>query len=140
MVLIDADVGGVAAEIKAIDPGLKVRFAEAASPPFWAVYHESEDRRTTQLILTAQAVLTASGTWSGLDSRIVERVREIDAQGRGGYDFAKEIQAQNERAVENRRRKFRESIGETVEQAAHALRKDRGTRYKGRAFIPKDAV
>lgn len=133
MVLIDKDVCGVAADLEAIDPGLKVRFAETADPPFFAVYHESEDRRTTQLVLTVKAQQTPHGTWAGLDQRVVDRIREIDSQGRSGYDFAKEVEKQNRRAHEEHRARFRERAGEIGEQAAHAVRKDLGS--KKRAFI-----
>lgn len=133
MVLIDADVCGVAADLRDLDPGLKVRFAENANPPFFAVYHESEDRRTTQLVLTVKAHQTIAGTWAGLDQRVVDRLKEIDAQGRSGYDFAAEVEKQNKRAHEEHRARFRERAGEIGEQAAHAVRKDLGS--KKRAFI-----
>jgi hypothetical protein len=135
MVLIDADAGGVAADLKAIDPGLKVRFAETATNPFFAVYWESEDRRETQLILTVQAHKTVSGTWGGLDQRVVDRIREIDSQGRSGYNFADEVEKQTRRAHDEHRQRFRERAGEIGEQAAHAVRKDLGS--KKRAFIDR---
>lgn len=137
MLLITADVGGVAEDLRQIDPGLKVRFAEAGNPPFWAVYHESEDGRTTHLVLTAEARQTVSGVWAGLDQRIVSRVRQIDSHGRGGYDYAAEVERQNREAPERRRQAFREKIAPTAELAAHAVRKDLGLRYKGRAFVPR---
>ena len=135
MVLIDADAGGVAADLRSIDPGLKVRFGENGNPPFWAVYHESRDGRETHLVTTAQAYQTASGVWTGLDQRIVDRVREVDSHGRSGYDYAREVERQNERARESNRAVFRERAGEIAEHAAHAIRKDLGSTAK--AFIPR---
>lgn len=136
MVAIDADAGGVAADLRAIDPGLKVRFAENGNPPFWAVYHESEDGRNTYLVLTAVAHMTPLGTWGGLDQRIVKRIQEIDPQGRGGYDFASEVQKQDAEARERHRQRFRDRVGETGEKAIYAIRKDLGS--KSRAFKPRD--
>jgi hypothetical protein len=133
MVLIDADAGGVAADLRAIDPKLKVRFAENGNPPFWAVYEESEDGRTTHLVTTVQAHQTRSGTWAGLDQRVVERIRQI---GHSSYDYAAEVERQNREASQAAKRRFEEQTGPLAEQAAFAIRKDLGMRYKGRAFKP----
>ena len=136
MVLIDSDVCGVAADLRAIDPGLKVRFAEGGNPPFFAVYHESyapNGDLTQQLVLTQKAHLTHAGTWAGLDQSIVDRVREIDSQGRSGYDFVAELEKQNSRARKAERDAFRERMGDVGQRAAHAARKDLGS--TSRAFI-----
>jgi hypothetical protein len=133
MVQIHEDAGNVAADLKQIDPHLKVRFAEAGNPPFWAVYHESDDGRSTHLVLTAQAHQSNTGAWTGLDQRIVKRVMEI---GHSDYDYAAEIEKANQQVTADRRRTFRERVGEQAEQAAHALRKDLGAKYKGRIFKP----
>lgn len=132
MVEIDADASGVARDLKQIDPTLKVRFAENGSPPFWAVYHESEDGRTTYLVLTVKAHQTASGVWTGLDQRVVKRIMQI---GHSTYDYADEIERANAAVSAGNAARFREKVGETAELAAHAIRKDLGLRYKGRAFI-----
>lgn len=137
MVAIDADVGGVAAELKRIDKGLKVRFATPPGrDPYWVVFHD--DGQTQNLVLTAKAWQTHSGVWAGLDHRIVARVREIDAQSRSGYDFVKELDGQRERRDRERKRQFADRVGEIGELAAHMTRKDLGERYKGRAFVPRD--
>lgn len=128
MYTIDADVGGVAADLQDIDPGLKVKWHENGNPPYYSVRYESEDRRSQQLILTAME----------LDQRIVERVRQIDSHGTSGYNYADELEKQDRKVREGRRAAFREKMGPVGEQAAHALRKDLGLRYKGRAFVPKD--
>jgi len=133
MVEISEDAGGVAADLKRIDPHLRVRFAENGSPPFWAVYHESEDGRDTYLVLTVQAHQTRSGTWSGLDQRVVRKVMEV---GSSTYDYAAEVERKNAQAKASAREAFRERVGPIAEQAAHAIRKDLGVRYKGRAFRP----
>jgi hypothetical protein len=133
MVLIDADAGGVAQDLQSIDPNLRVRFAEAADPPCWIVFWESDDRRETQLVLSAAAHQTDTGIWTGLDQRVVERVREIDSQGRSGYDYAAEVAAQNARAHKAKRDRFSEKIGEHAGELQHALKKDLGV--KNRAFI-----
>ena len=145
MVAISSDVGGVAADLARIDPGLCVRFAEASSA--WIVFykccpahkkHQTDcqscrDGQTTQLVSTAKAYQTASGIWTGLDARLVEHMHRIDPEK--GYDYAAEVDKQNVKACEDRRHAFREKIGGTAEQAAHALRKDLGV--KTRAFFHK---
>jgi hypothetical protein len=133
MVQIHEDAGNVAADLKQIDPHLKVRFAEAGNPPFWAVYHESDDGRSTHLVLTAQAHQSSTGAWTGLDQRIVKRVMEI---GHSSYDYAAEIEKANQQVTADRHHAFRERVGEQAEKAAHALRKDLGAKYKGRIFKP----
>ena len=136
MDLISADVGNVAADLQRIDPHLKVRFAEAGNPPFFAVYWESDDGRTTELVLTQRAYLTRSGTWAGLDQRIVKRIEEIDSHGRGGYDLAKDLEQNHWLLMRAREQRNHELFGELGEKAAHALRKDLGAKYKGRIFKP----
>lgn len=135
MVLISADAGGVAEDLRRIDPGLKVRFAENGNPPFWAVYWESEDKRTTQLVLTVAAHQNSSGVWEGLDQRVVKRIQEIDPHGRSGYDYAKELERLARERERARVYDFEQKVGPLAEQAAAAVRKDLGSRYKGRAFI-----
>jgi hypothetical protein len=135
-VTISADASTVAADLQQIDKGLKVRFAENGNPPFWAVYYESEDGRTTYLVTTRKAYQNRLGTWEGLDQRVVDRVREIDAQGRSGYDFARELERQNRRASKERQAAIRERLEEIGEKAAFAVRKDLGSTH--RAFKPRD--
>lgn len=131
MVEVDGDAGGVAEDLRRIDPHLKVRFAEAGRPPFWAVYWESPDQRRTELVLTAEAHQTNSGVWSGLDQRVVKRIEEI---GHSSYDLAADLDARNARVERDRKDRFRDAIGDTATQAAHALRKDLGVRP--RIFVP----
>ncbi len=126
MVPIGADAGGVADDLRRIDPGLKVRFAEAGRPPFWAVYHESEDGRTTELVLTCTAYQGHTGVWQGLDQRVVQRVREIDPAN--GYDYAAEVEKQNRQAAVDKRKAFAEKVGPIGELAAFATRKDLGVK------------
>lgn len=128
---IDKDVGGVAEDLRRIDPHLKVRFAENGNPPFFAIRYESDDGRETYLVMTVQAFRTASGTWAGLDQRVVKRIEQI---GHESYDYPAEVERQTIAAREARRDRFRQKIGDTAERAAHALRKDLGTKYKGRIF------
>lgn len=133
LAMISADAGNVAKDLARIDPCLKVRFAENGRPPFFAVYYESPDGKQTYLVLTVKAHQTNTGIWEGLDQRVVRRIQEIDPHGRSGYDYARELEAQEHRRKEAHRQKFRERIAETGEQAVHALRKDAGS--KSSAFI-----
>lgn len=130
MIEISDDIGNVAADLKAIDRHLKVRFAEAGRPPFWAVYHESDDGRETHLVLTRQAYQNRSGVWEGLSQEVVDRVMEI---GHSSYDYVAEVEKQNQRAEQIKRAHRRGRFEEIGEVAAHALRKDLGV--KDRAFI-----
>jgi hypothetical protein len=131
LVEIAHDAGNVAADLQRIDPHLKVRFAEDGRPPFWAVYHESDDGRSTYLVLTTEAHQTKSGIWTGLDQRIVKRVMEIS---HSSYDYAADLERVNAQVKAAKRQRFREQVGAYAEQAAHALRKDLG--YKSRIFKP----
>lgn len=140
MVAISADAGGVAEELRRIHPCLKVRFAENGDPPYWCVFYESEDQRDTYLILTVQAHRNHSGVWEGLDHRVVDRIREIDNHGRSGYDYAKELETSAAAKREQAAQQFRDLVGESGEQAAFAVRKDRGKRYRGRAFVPRSVA
>lgn len=130
VVVIEADVGNVAADLRGIDPCLRLRYSEGGG--HFVVYRVHRDgqpcrdddpERTEELVLTAREC----------DQRIVHRVRMIDSQGRGGYDFLKEVEKQTVGAYWDRRERFREKVRPLAEQAAHAARKDLGT--KNRAFI-----
>jgi hypothetical protein len=134
MVVVSADVGGVVADLKRIDPCLNVRFAEHGNPPFWAVYWQSPDGRDTYLVTTAQAYENSFGVWEGLDHRMVEKFHQIDP--RNGYDYVAEIDRVNREAKAAEKHEFRERAGEIGEQAAHAVRKDMGSTAK--AFIPRN--
>ncbi|HEX9007330.1 MAG TPA: hypothetical protein VF889_08540 [Bacteroidota bacterium] len=134
-VTVDADIGGVAADIKRLDPCLNLRYSESAG--CFVVYRvhrngepcrRDDPERTEELVLTAQEC----------DQRIVKRLEFIDPHGRGGYDYAQAVERAVLEAKENSRKEFRERLGDVAEQTAHALRKDLGERYKGRAFIPRD--
>jgi hypothetical protein len=134
---IHADAGNVVDDLKRIDAGFGVRFAENGDPPYWHVYHRTDDgdgRRTDRLVLSVKAYRTGSGVWAGLDQRVVRRVELI---GHESYDFAGEVARQNAQADRDRDRVFAERIGAHAEQAAAAARKDLGLRYQGRAFIPR---
>lgn len=131
---ITADVGGVAADLRRIDPNLRVRFAENGNPPFWAVYHQSDDNRTTYLVLTARAFQMHSGAWGGLDQRIVKRVEQI---GHSSYDYAAEVERGQREVRDANRQRFRDKVAEHAEVAAHGVRRELGLRKNGRAFVPK---
>ena len=141
---LSADACSVAADLQAIDKGLKVRFAERGK--CFVIYHEAHPgcphnagpEGHSYLVRSVQAYQNRLGTWEGLDSRIVERFREIDPKG-GRYDYAQAL----ERAALERERKLKkereEMFGEIAELGAHAIRKDLGLGpYKGRVFKPRD--
>lgn len=134
LVTITADAGGVAENLRRLDPCLRLRYSEAAD--CWIVYRvhrageacrDDDPDRTEELVLTAQEC----------DHRIIDRLEYIDPQGRGGYDYAKALEEGRRDRERQERAAFHERIGETAEQAAHALRRDLGERYRGRTFVPK---
>lgn len=137
VVLIDADAGGVAADLKAHDPQLRVKLA--GTPPCWVVFRETPGpggQVNEELVTTAQAHLSRTGILTGLDQRVVDRVKEIDSQSRSGYDFVAELDRMNTKAERDKISARHEKFGETHEQLAHALRKDFGV--KSKAFIGRD--
>ena len=130
MVLVSSDVGGVAAELRRLDPTLRLKYAEAGE--HWVVYRvhrqgeacaDDDPDRTEELVLTAQEC----------DQRIVRRVMEIHPALNNGYDFVAEVDRINREAEQRRRTQGRELVEERGERLAHAIRKDLGGRYKGRA-------
>lgn len=132
-VTIDADVGGVVADIQRLDKTLRVRFAEAGRPPYYVVYRvhrngdpcaDDDPERTEELVLTAQ----------DLDHRVVKRLQYINPEGRSDYDFAKAVEKQSKARGDIRLRRFREKIAEHAGEAQHALRKDLG--QKPSIFVP----
>lgn len=137
---IDEDVSQVAADLKRIDERLKVRFAESGRPPFFVVFMEEKDNegRTSQhLVLTQQAHQTNSGTWAGLDQRIVRRIEEIDPQGRSGYDYAKDIERRQLEVEKQQREEFAKRTEDGAERMSHAIRKELGLgSVQGRIFVP----
>jgi len=141
MVLIDADVGGVAADLKALDEGLKVRFAERSE--CFVVFHEKHGdcpHNATQdsyLVASVKATPTRSGTYAGLDQRLVDRMRLIDPS-KGHYNYADELERQTRRRHEELKQARMAILEPVAEKAAHALRKDLGARYKGRTFVPRE--
>lgn len=134
LVTITADAGGVADSIRRLDPCLRLRYSESAA--CFVVYRvhrhgqpcaDDDPERTEELVLTAQEC----------DQRIVARLELIDSHGRGGYDYVREVEHAAVEARDRQRAEFHEQTGETAERVAHAVRRDLGERYRGRAFIPR---
>jgi len=136
MIVLDAEAGGVAADLRAIDPCLHVCFSPESK--CFIVYWESEDGRDSYMVLSVNAHQNNSGVYEGLDERVVQRIRQIDPQGRGGYKYAEELEQAARRRQKAQADARHEMLGELGELAAHAVRKDLGARYKGRSFIPRD--
>lgn len=141
---ISAESSTVVADLQAIDRGLKVRFSERGR--CFIVRHEHHDDCPhngtvgpggSYLVSSVQAYQGRTGVWTGLDNRLVERIKFIDPAGRGGYDYAQELERNRAANAKRRRDMFAERMGDTTERTAHALRKDTGERYKGRVFVPK---
>ena len=130
-VVVDADSCAIVKDLKEIDPSLEVRFVDGPEPYFAVIQDLSEGNHKEQhLVTTVQAYPTSFGTYSGLDQRVVERVRKITHPS---YDFMAEAERNKREWEESMRKAREEKLGEIGEQAAHALRKDLGV--KNRAFI-----
>ena len=131
-VVVDADTCSVVDDLRRIDKTLGVRFVDGPQP-FFAVYQEIEhpDGKIEQhLVTTVQAHLNSFGTYSGLDNRIVERVRKITHES---YDFMAKADEKKRKFEADQKNEREQLYGEYGEQAAHAIRKDLGV--KTRAFI-----
>lgn len=121
LVEIEDDVGGIAMQIREISPDLHLRFSEAGG--YFVVYQEIQEGERTkqQLVTTAQE----------LDGRLLQRIREITAEG---YDLGAEI---DKRDAERRRdfeREQDEKIEDLGQRLHHAMLQDRGLTGH-RAFI-----
>lgn len=120
MVVIENDVCNIALQIREIDTHLRVRYSEEGG--YFAVYwHQfngdgSEDEH---LVLTT----------TELDGRVVERIREI---GQPDYDYAAELEREEEKARAAKMHEINERLGEKAEETHFALRKALGR--KDRAF------
>jgi hypothetical protein len=131
-VVVDADSCALVRDLKEIDSSLNVRFVDGPQP-FFAVYQDikhPDGSYEQHMVTTAQAYPTSFGTYTGLDGRILDRVREIT---HSSYDFAKEAEKKRKEYMDTERRQKEDYLGQLGEQAAHALRKDLGVKTK--AFI-----
>lgn len=141
LVYVDEDVGGVAAALKRLDPCLRL-VCNPDVEECWIVYRLHRDGRPIAPDdFGAGRREELVGTYRELDHRIVKRLEYIDPQGRGGYDFVKEVERKRVQQEKDRRHEFSEQVGEAAERTAHALRKDLGLgTYRGRVFIPRDVA
>lgn len=132
---IAADVGQVADDLRRIDPTLHVRFAPDAPEPFFAVYCQP-DERTTYLVLTVAATRNRSGTWEGLDQRVV---REFERIGHEGYDYVGEVDRMNQAAAKAKADRISLALERAGVDGWALLNKLRG-RNCGFMAVSRDAV
>lgn len=151
MIEVPATAGTVAADLKKLDEGLMVRLNIYDVKPGYCIFHVNhpgcprnrKDEKTGKdlpdgsqyLVRKWPAWENSFGTWEGLDQRAVTRMLQI---GHSTYDYAAELERASLKREEALRKERSERVQEVAEQAAHAVRKDLGTRYRGRAFISKD--
>lgn len=121
LVAVEDDAQNVVNDICAIDPSLRVRYAETSEA--FIVYQQHLDGRET-LVTTAQE----------LDPRLVERVQKITHPS---YDLKAEMERVDAQAEKDQDHAFEEKVGEAGERLAHAIRKD--LQHKGKVFIPRDS-
>jgi len=127
MILVEDDVGNVAADLREIDPGLRLRYSENGG--FFVVYHyrrtgRGPDDFREELVLTAYEC----------DQRIVNRVREIDAQRRGALKFSEELTKAEDHRKRNSLEAIKDKQREKAERVYHDLRKEAGV--KTRIYVP----
>ena len=133
-VIIGADSSSTVQKIQEIDPNLRVRFSPRAG--VFAVY---ERDRPVPPVLTCRGHRNRSGTWEGLDDRVVRRLEYIDRNGRGGYDFTRALERARLDREKREAERFRKRTEDGGERMAHAIRKELGLgSYQGRVFIPRD--
>jgi hypothetical protein len=133
-IVISADSSTTVAEIQRIDPTLRVRFSPRAG--LFAVYHE---HTPVPPILTVRAHQNASGTWEGLDERVVRRLRYIDGHGTSDYDYAAELQRETLGRAKRASHEFAERTGDAGERMAFDIRRELGLgAYRGQIFVPRD--
>lgn len=122
LVLIDDDVQNVVRDLQEIDPGFRVHFDR--DQEYFVVRHLHLSRSgepEESLVTTARQ----------LDQRIVERVRQISADG---YDYGAELDRLDREADARNEAEFTERVAPIGEQLHHALRRDMHL-DKDRAFI-----
>ena len=135
-VVIGVDSSTTVAEIQKIDPTLRVRFSPRAG--MFAVYYE---HAPIPPILTVRAYQNRSGTWEGLDNRVVRRLRYIDREGTSGYDYGREIERETLARRERASKEFAEKTGEAGEEMAFGIRRELGLgSLKGGIFVPRDVA
>lgn len=120
-VWVDADVGNIAAQLRELDPRLRLQYNEK-SEVFWVV-EVSEDGQEERGVFSAQEC----------DGRIVDRARRIASES---YNLVAEMDRIDKEAEKRIDDEFHERAGEAGEHAAHALRKDLEDQH--RIVVPKD--
>lgn len=123
LVEVSGDVGNVVADLRRLDPTLRVRVLEDASPPCFVVYQLIAHGGMTKehLVLTC----------TKLDQRIVKRVEEIMHPS---YDFAGQLERNALKRKTDSRKGFRERVESHADRLLHAAQKDLGV--KPRIFVP----
>lgn len=123
LVEISGDVGNVVADLRRLDPSLRVRAVTDRKEPFFVVYQlvEENGRTTEHLVLTAKS----------LDQRIVKRVEEIMDPS---YNFADALETNALKRKAESRNGFREKVESHADRLLHAAQKDLG--IKPRIFVP----
>lgn len=122
---VEADVGGVAAELARIDPSLVLRFHEHSE--HWSVV--GRDARGEEYLVTTCEGLGPRRT---VDPRVVDRVRQAFSEG---YDAAADSRATNDRVRDAARRLTEERLGKLAEEVAFDVLAESGGLHD-RIFVP----
>lgn len=117
MVRVDDDVLGVAAALKAIDPGLVLMYDKGQE--IYVLYWKGLNQQ-------GHLVEDLVGAYQELDQRIVNLVKRLDAQGRGRRDLNRELERLEAEKDREKARETAETFGPLAEQMRFALRRDLG--------------
>ena len=116
---IQADLGGIAKELKEIDDRLHLRFNPTQE--FYAIY--AKEKGTEYLV----------STFKSLDRRVTERIRKVMSSD---YDYVKELDRVQEKKDKEFEYKQSQKVQENAEKLAWALRKD--FEVKDRIYVSRD--
>jgi hypothetical protein len=126
MVRIDADVLGVAEALRRIDPGLTLLFdkGQAVFVLYWRGLRGGD------------VVEELVGAYTELDQRIVRLIERIDAQGRGRYDLATELDRLEAAQDREHDHAVSEQLGAAGEELQFAMRRDLGLTSSASFYRP----
>lgn len=124
-IVIDEDVAGIARDLRAVHPDLRLGYNERGE--YFVVYQLDREAATGNV--TGEHLVT---TAVELDQRLLRRVEQVVHPS---YNLADEIDRLDKEIDADNARKHHEVAGEKAERLAHAIRKDVFGADTGRYFF-----